>query len=115
MIMVERILMTIRPLLHIYKSANLHFVLLILFLLSVVKLRGQWISSTGIDGAVVSDLVALDSSLFIRASNSGVYERNVSGGIWEQKSSVLVSKIDKCKNVLFAWGFTSYFVLLIMA
>ncbi len=69
--MVERILMTIRPLHPICKSANLHIVLLIFFLLSVIELRGQWISSTGIDAAVVSDLVALDSSFFICANNRG--------------------------------------------
>lgn len=83
---------------------KLTLLLISLFYLSFNELRGQWIPSSGIEGASVSDLVVLDSSLFICTGINGIFERNVNGGVWEQKSSEQVSEIIKCQSTLFAWG-----------
>lgn len=82
-------------------------VLWLCIILGSNTLHAQWVPSQGLDGADVSDVVVLDSMVFICTSQNGLYERNVIGGNWEFKSSASCQEIEKCQSALFTWAWYS--------
>jgi hypothetical protein len=83
--------------------------LIMLFCLSgMTELQAQWIQSQGIDEADVSDVIVLDSTIFICAD--GIWSRNVNGGAWQERlPGVSFERMEACGDALFAWGtFTCY-------
>jgi hypothetical protein len=92
---------------HIMKNA----ILLFCFLFQAWNLsaqhrtiQGQWTACLGLDGAQVSDVEVLDSTLFICTSESGLYARALSGGEWFSCHSFPCQHVERCGNALITWG-----------
>ncbi len=80
-----------------------HLLLVLTFTSGFHSVQAQWIPGQGLDGAKVSDMVVLDSLLFICTNANGLYVRNLNGGEWQQNTPEGGYSIDRCGDALFTW------------
>jgi len=88
------------------KPKSVEWLIILVLTLISGTLNAQWIPAQGLDGANATDVAVLDSTLFVCAQ--GVVSRNIAGGPWEQHlQGTTVSRITRCGNALFAWGYVT--------
>jgi hypothetical protein len=79
-----------------------YFLLFALSLALQVNLRAQWLPSSGIDGAYCTDIVKIDSSVFMCAEGVGIVKQHMDSTNWTIVYPNKVSKLMSTGNVLIA-------------
>ena len=91
-------------------KVKLFFVIVFLsFFFLTTSSNAQWTVSNGLEGASVSDIVVLDSTVFFCGVN-GVYQKSIYGGEWTNNiKNRRFHIIEKTDSVLFALGHYAFY------
>lgn len=82
------------------------WLILLTIIMVPVSAHAQWLPGQGLDGGDATDVAVLDTTLFVCAD--GIVSRNMAGGPWTQHlQSTSVSRINRCGEALFTWGYVS--------
>jgi photosystem II stability/assembly factor-like uncharacterized protein len=86
------------------KSLRL-FLPILLIIIFIFPARSQWVPCQGIEGAMTTDIIIQDSTLFINTGGNGIFKRIVSENAWDSASIAgSFSKVRSTGNVLFCCG-----------